>query len=115
MTQETQGILSEEDEEFAEALEQANSFSETLALSKAAIYDMLCSGFGDEFSLTAINYAIENINADFKYNAYKTALSYKNMGMDIQDIFKQLYSPAGERFTREEAQFAIEQLSKTAR
>lgn len=115
MTLKTMEISPEEQEEFSEALAQASSLSDTLALSKAAILDMMRDGFGEDFSPAAINYAIENISADFKYNAFKTALSYKNMGMKTQDILKQLYSPAGERFTREEAQFAIEQLSKTAR
>ena len=116
MSQQSEDLLSEEEkEEFCEALAQAKSFSDTLSLSKAAIEDMLCSGFSEDFSPEAIKYAIENIEADFEYNAFKTALSYKKMGMTTQEIFKQLCSPAGERFTRDEAQFAIEQLNKTAR
>lgn len=104
-----------ETEEYKAALAQANSFSDTLALSKAAIYDMLVIGYGDEFSKGAIEYAMNNLKADFKLNALKTALSYISLGMDKNKLYDQLCAPSGERFTEDEAFFAMTMLNKKAK
>lgn len=38
-------------------------------MSRARLYDQLTSEYGEGFSDDAANYALENLNADYNYNA----------------------------------------------
>ncbi len=80
-------------------------------MSKKAVYAPLTSEYGEKFSEEAAQYAIDNIEADWKGNALKKAQSYqKEMNMSPAAIYDQLISEYGERFTEEEAQYAIDNL-----
>lgn len=108
-------VQSEADDPLAEckaALKRANHYSSAMYMSKAGIYLQLCSEYGDKFSHKAAQYAIDNINADFKYNALKKAESCSmTMFMSKAAIYDHLTSTYGERFTEEEAQYAIDNLN----
>lgn len=97
--------------EYKNALKKAESYSEIMNMSKQAIYDQLTSEYGEQFPADAAQYAIDNIEADWKANALAKAKSYsENLHMSKSAIYDQLISKYGEKFTKEEAQYAIDHL-----
>lgn len=97
--------------EYAAALKTAESYAESMHMSKKGIYDQLTSEYGENFPKEAAKYAIDNIVFDWKENALKTAQSYaESMNMSDSDIYDQLISEYGEKFTKEEAKYAIDNL-----
>lgn len=97
--------------EYKSALRKAESYSEMMSMSKQAIFDQLTSEYGEQFTVEAAQYAIDNLQADYKENALIKAQSYsEDMYMSKQAIFDQLVSEYGEQFTEEEAQYAIDNL-----
>lgn len=98
-------------EEFTKALKKAEIYSKTLNMSKQAIYDQLISY--EKFNEDAANYAVNNMNADWNANALAKAKTYaKTLDMSKQAIYDQLTSSYGEKFTAEEAQYAIDNLEE---
>lgn len=80
-------------------------------MSKAGIYDQLVSEYGEKFTAEEAQYAVDNLEADYKANALAKAKSYQeNMSMSPSAIYDQLVSDYGEKFTPEEAQYAIDNL-----
>lgn len=97
--------------EYKSALKKAESYSKTMNMSKAGVYDQLTSEYGEKFPAEAAQYAIDNMEADWKQNALKKAESYQEtMSMSKSAIYDQLISEYGEKFTEEEAQYAIDNL-----
>lgn len=97
--------------EYKSALKTAKSYSDTMHMSKAGIYDQLTSEYGEKFTKEAAQYAMDNLEANWKENALKTAQSYQEtMSMSPSAIYDQLISEYGEKFTKEEAQYAIDNL-----
>lgn len=97
--------------EYKSALKKAKSYSDVMNMSKAGLYDQLTSEYGEKFSQEAAQYAIDNVEADWKENALKKAQSYQEqMSMSPSAIYDQLISEYGEKFTEEEAQYAIDNL-----
>lgn len=97
--------------EYKSALRKAETYSEMMHMSKAGIYDQLVSEYGENFSPEAAQYAIDNLDADWKYNALKKAELYQNdMAMSPEAIRDQLTSEYGEQFTQEEADYAVANL-----
>jgi hypothetical protein len=97
--------------EYQNALKKAESYSKLMHMSKQKIYDQLTSEYGEKFPADAAQYAIDNLNVDYKANALEKADSYsKTMHMSKQKIFDQLTSEYGEKFTAEEAQYAVDNL-----
>lgn len=93
------------------ALKKAESYARTMNMSKARIYDQLTSEYGEGFDKDAAQYAIDNIEWDWKANALEKAKSYRDtMNMSKNRIYDQLISKYGEQFTKEEAQYAIDHL-----
>ena len=91
------------------ALRKAESYSNTMHMSKKGIYNQLTSSI-EGFTKEAAQYAIDNIDADWNANALEKAKSYQNtMSMSKNAIYNQLTS-AVEGFTSEEAQYAIDHL-----
>ena len=81
-------------------------------MSKAGIYNQLTSEYGEKFSAEAAQYAIDNVEVDWKENALKKAKTYQEMmSMSPSAIYDQLVSEYGEKFTPEEAQYAIDNLN----
>lgn len=97
--------------EYKSALKKAKTYSDTMSMSKAALYGQLTSEYGEKFSQEAAQYAIDNVDADWKANALKKANTYQEtMSMSPNAIYDQLISEYGEKFTEEEAQYAIDNL-----
>lgn len=98
--------------EYASALIQAESYSSTLNMSKAGIYDQLVSEYGGQFTPEAAQYAIDTIQADWNANALAKAKSYQEtMALSPEAIRDQLTSEYGEKFTPEEADYAVQNLA----
>lgn len=97
--------------EHKSALKKAESYANNMNMSKAAVHDQLVSDYGEQFPEEAAQYAMDNIEANWKDNALKKAQSYANdMDMSKNAIYDQLISEHGEQFTKEEAQYAIDNL-----
>ncbi|WP_239257391.1 Ltp family lipoprotein [Listeria ilorinensis] len=98
--------------DYQSALNQAESYSEMMHMSKAGIYDQLTSEYGGQFSNEAAQYAIDNIQVDWNANALEMAKSYQEtMSMSPEAIRDQLTSEYGEQFTQEEADYAVQHLN----
>lgn len=90
--------------EYKSALRAAERYSDRMHMSKAGIYDQLTSEYGENFPAEAAQYAIDNLQADYNYNALKSAESYnKTLHMSKAALYDQLVSEYGSQFTAEEA------------
>lgn len=97
--------------EYISALAKAEIYNSTAHMSKKGLYEQLTSDYGEKFSAEAAQYAIDNVNADYKTNALKKAEMYQEtMHISPSSIRDQLVSDAGEKFTKEEAKYALENL-----
>lgn len=97
--------------EYKSALRKAKSYSDTMYMSKAGLYEQLTSEYGEKFTAEAAQYAVDNVEADWKENALKKAKTYQEtMDMSPSAIYDQLVSEYGEKFTAEEAKYAINNL-----
>lgn len=93
------------------ALKKAETYSNSLHMSKQGIYNQLTSSI-EGFTKEAAQYAIDNIEADWNKNALEKAKSYQtSMSMSSKAIYNQLTSSV-EGFTKSEAQYAIDNLDK---
>ncbi len=98
-------------QEYQNALDSAQRYSQNMHMSKQGIYDQLISEYGDKFSTEAAQYAVDNLKADYKANALEKAKTYyNNMSMSKEAIRNQLISEYGEKFTEEEADYAVQNL-----
>lgn len=99
--------------EYKNALRSAQIYSDSMHMSKQAIYDQLISEYGGQFSEDAAQYAVDNVIADYKENALEQAKTYQNsMHMSREAIRDQLTSDYGGQFTQEEADYAIDHLDE---
>jgi len=99
--------------EYQSALTKADSYANFMYMSKVGVYNQLVSEYGEGFSAEAAQYAIDNVEADWKENALQKAITYQDdMAMSPNAIYDQLISEYGESFTEEEAQYALDNLPK---
>ena len=92
-------------------MKKAKTYSDTMSMSKAGLYDQLTSEYGEKFTAEEAQYAVDNLDADWKENALKKAKVYQEtMAMSPSAIYDQLVSEYGEKFTEEEAQYAVDNL-----
>lgn len=97
--------------EYDSALRSAETYSDTMHMSKAGIFDQLTSEYGGQFTDEAAQYAIDNVDADWNDNALESAKTYQEtMAMSPAAIHDQLTSQHGGQFTQEEADYAIDNL-----
>ena len=96
------------------ALKCGENYKKTMHMSKARIYDQLTSENGEKLLIAEqAQYAIDNIKGDYLEAALKSAKNYqKTMNMSKDAIYDQLTSEYGEKFTVEEAQYAIDNLDE---
>ncbi|NYS21979.1 hypothetical protein HFP47_02705 [Leuconostoc sp. DB-1] len=87
--------------EYKSALNSADTYANTMHMSKAGLYDQLTADAGEKFSPEAAQYAIDNVKTDWNKNALESAKSYQEMDMSPESIRDQLTSDAGEKFTQE--------------
>ena len=92
---------------YSAALKEAQSYNR-LYLSKKGIYDQLIfKGFNSDTA----QYAINHLNADYKANALAQARQHrKYSNLSKTEIYNMLTSPRIDRFTKEEANYAIQHL-----
>ncbi|MDK8450954.1 Ltp family lipoprotein [Corynebacterium mastitidis] len=97
--------------EYKTALRKAETYSETMHMSKQGIYDQLTSEYAEKYSPEAAQYAVDTMTADWNANALEKAKDYQeSMAMSPDAIYDQLTSDYGEKFTPEEAQYAVDNL-----
>lgn len=73
--------------EYKSALRKAKVYSDTMSMSKEGLYDQLTSEYGEKFSAEAAQYAVDNLNANWKENALKKAKVYQEtMAMSPSEI-----------------------------
>ncbi|MCR8848154.1 Ltp family lipoprotein [Rossellomorea sp. SC111] len=60
------------------ALKKAESYSDTMYMSKQGNYNQLVSENGEQFTAEEAQYAIDTMKADFKKNALEKAKSYQD-------------------------------------
>ena len=97
--------------EYKTALRKAKTYSDNMNMSKVGIYEQLTSEYGEKYKAEAAQYAIDNLQVDWKENALKKAKTYSStMNMSKAGVYDQLISEYGEKFTEEEAQYAIDNL-----
>lgn len=97
--------------EYTNALKKAETYSNTMHMSKKGIYNQLTSEYGEKFPADAAQYAVDNMQADWNANALKKAKTYQStMSMSKSAIYDQLVSEYGENFTASEAKYAIDHL-----
>lgn len=95
------------------ALKQAESYAKNMHMSKQRVYDQLVSEYGGGFAAADAQYAMDHLEGvDWSENALVTAKSYyNNMHMSKNKVYDQLVSEYGEKFTAEEAQYAVDHLT----
>ena len=92
----------------ANALRKAQIYSETMYMSRTAIYDQLISESGEKFTRMEAQYAMDSLEADWNANALHKAREYRSTtNMTRSAIYNQLISDQGDKFTPEEASYAI--------
>ncbi len=101
--------------EYINALHDAYEYSTDDHMSKQAIYEELTDAYyGDKFSPEAAKYAVENMNVDWFQNALEMAKSYyydEDLNWSKNEIREELSDMEhGDKFTLEEAQYAIDHL-----
>ena len=95
--------------EYSAALGKAKSYNSLFHMSKKRMYRQLTSDF-DKFSNDAAQYAIDHLEADYKYNALFNAKNYRKLfNMSKSRLINQLTSFI-DGFTEEEANYAIDHL-----
>ena len=108
--------ISEQDEktddnisvDYKNALRAAQNYSDLMHMSKGDIYDQLTSEYADNFPADAAQYAVDNVDADFKENALASAKNYiETLGFSIQETRELLSSEYGGQFTEEEVEYAM--------
>ena len=107
--EEKQPTTPEVPKEYEAALKRARSYGRIFHMSRNGIYEQLTSDV-EGFTPEAAQYAIDNLDMDYRENAYQKAQNYfEKMNMSKEGIYNQLTSSA-EGFTMEEAQYAVDKL-----
>ena len=94
--------------EYRSVMEKAKFYSDVLNMSKARVYEELTAGCG--FTAEEAQYAVDNVKADWKENALKTAKTYEDMSMSKAAMYDTLTSEYEDMFTEEEAQYAVDNI-----
>ena len=90
------------------ALKTAQDYNR-IHLSKKRIYEMLIY---EGFNSDTAQYAINHLQADYKANALAQAREYlKYNNLSKTEIYERLTSPSLRKFTKEEANYAIQKLN----
>ncbi|MCQ1999935.1 Ltp family lipoprotein [Arthrobacter zhaoxinii] len=95
-----------------QALNSATFYSDSLHMSKAAIYEQLGGEYG-QYTPEAAQYAIDNLKADYKVNALESAkVLQEETPQPLDELRDYLASTDtyGAKFTPEEADYAIQNL-----
>lgn len=92
------------------ALNKAKEYSDSQNMSKQAIHDDLISK--NKFTSDQAQYAVDNLKADYNQNALITAKAYqRDLNFSPATIRQVLISDQNEKFTPEQADYAIQHLN----
>ncbi|GAO99098.1 Ltp family lipoprotein [Fructobacillus ficulneus] len=95
------------------ALKMAKHYAKEAPLSKKALFEKLNSANGTgQFTVSESNYALARLKINYYENAVKRAKQYPNKGNedDLSTIWYQLSADAGDKFTTNQAVYAVGQL-----
>ena len=107
----TEEVAEDVPQEYQNALSKAYDYSDIMYMSKAGIYDQLTSEYGEGFPDDAAQYAIDNIDADWNYQAIQNSKIYdEEIAMSKDAVYNQIKTEYGEKFTKEQAQYAVDHL-----
>ena len=96
-----------------QALKSAESYLEHSSFSKKGLFRQLTSEYGAGFTEEEAQYAIDNVEVDWKEEAVESAESYlEHSSFSKNELLNQLISEYGAGFTEEEAQYAVEKVYK---
>ena len=96
--------------EYKSALRKAKFYSDEMNMSKAGLYEILSSEYGEKFTAEAAQYAVDNVGVDWKESALKRAKLYrKAVSLPTEGIYNELTAM---EYTEEEIQYAIDNLDK---
>lgn len=91
------------------ALKQAESYVKHSSFSKKGLYNQLTYE-GEGYSDEEAQYAVENVEVDWKAEALEQGKSYvKHSSFSKQGLYNQL-TYEGEGYTDEEAQYAVDEI-----
>ncbi len=95
------------------AVQAARDYLDFMAFSKEGLIDQLSSEAGDGYPEDVARFAVEHIESEVDWNeqAVKSAESYLElMPFSRAELIDQLSSDAGDGFTREQAEYAADQV-----
>lgn len=95
------------------AIRKGQQYSDLMAISKAGLYEQLTSEYGEQYTPEAGQCAVDYLDKsiDWNANALRKAETYRDeMAMSPAAIYDQLVSEYGEKFTPEQAQYAVDNL-----
>lgn len=95
------------------ALASAETYAKDMHMSKQAVYEQLTSSYGGKFKANDAKYAMDNLkDVNWNENALKSAKTYyKDMHMSKDAVKEQLTSSYGDKFTNDEATYAVNHLN----
>lgn len=99
----------------AEAIESAQSYLEYSGFSRAGLIDQLSSEYGDKYTAEEAAAAVQHLEdsslVDWKEEAVQAAQSYLEYSeFSREGLIDQLTSEYGDKFTAEEAEYAVSQV-----
>lgn len=96
-------------QEYKKALKSAQNYLDMSGFSRRNLKVQLeFEGFSDD----SVEYALDNLDVDWNEQALRSARVYYNdMSMSKEEVFTQLSSDGGEGYTREQAQYAVDNLN----
>lgn len=99
----------------AEAIESAQSYLELSGFSRTGLIDQLSSEYGDKYTAeeaaAAVQHLEDNSLVDWKEEAVQSAQSYLEYSeFSREGLIDQLTSEYGDKFTAEEAEYALSQV-----
>lgn len=99
----------------AEAVESAQSYLELSGFSRAGLIDQLSSEYGDKYTAEEAAAAVQHLEdsslVDWKEEAVQAAQSYLEYSeFSREGLIDQLTSEYGDKFTAEEAEYAVSQV-----
>ena len=93
------------------ALKSAKSYIKHSHFSEKGLYHQLTSEYGEGFTEEEAQYAIDNLEVDWKKEALEAGESYiKHSSFSKDGLYHQLTSEYGEQHTPEDAQYAVDTL-----
>lgn len=105
-------VRSDVPDEYNKALQEAQAYVDLMAFSEKTLDDQLTSAFGGKFTDKAAEYALANIKVNYEEEALETAIKYREANQKLSDqaLIDQLMLDYGDKFTSEEAHYAINNL-----